>query len=76
MPLAAAPIAYSPATDPMLQRVAAGERQGMLDLVSSEDHARRLTAFHRIGDTPLYAAALRRAACCQCKSKRYARRGG
>jgi two-component system NtrC family sensor kinase len=57
VPLAAAPIAYSPATDPMLKRVTAGERQGMLDLVSSEDHERRLVAFHRIGDTPLYAAA-------------------
>ena len=57
VPLAAAPISYSPATDPMLQRVRAGERQGMLDLVSPEDHERRLTAFHRIGDTPLYAAA-------------------
>jgi two-component system NtrC family sensor kinase len=57
VPLAAAPIAYSPATDPMLKRVAAGERQGLLDLVSPEDQSRRLVAFRRIGDTPLYAAA-------------------
>ncbi len=57
VPLSAAPIPYAPATDPLMKRVATGERQGMLDLVSPADDTRRLVAFHRIGDTPLYAAA-------------------
>ena len=57
VPLPAAPVAFVPLTSAMMKRVAAGERQGMLETVSSVDRVRRLMAFHRIGDTPLYAAA-------------------
>ncbi|WP_280156203.1 hybrid sensor histidine kinase/response regulator [Piscinibacter sp. XHJ-5] len=60
MPLPAAPasqIAAAPPTGRMMQRVAAGDRAGLLTITSPVDHQQRLIAFRRISDTPLYTAA-------------------
>jgi two-component system NtrC family sensor kinase len=47
----------APMSSPLMKRVAAGERAGMLEMVSSLDRQRRVVAFRRISDTPLYTAS-------------------
>ncbi|HEX6707311.1 MAG TPA: ATP-binding protein [Albitalea sp.] len=57
MPRTAQTVASAPQGGRMMRRVAAGDRSGMFDLVSPVDGVRRLVAFRRISDTPLYTSA-------------------
>jgi two-component system NtrC family sensor kinase len=57
MPAPQTPMQRAPMTGQMMQRIAAGENAAMLTITSPVDQRRRLIAYRRIDDTPLYTAA-------------------
>ncbi|WP_161974694.1 hybrid sensor histidine kinase/response regulator [Piscinibacter terrae] len=57
MPAPELPVQRAPMTGHMMQRIAAGENAAMLTITSPVDQQRRLIAYRRIDDTPLYTAA-------------------
>ncbi len=45
-----------PAESPMMRAIAAGAREGELDLISAVDKLERLVSFRRLGEYPIYIA--------------------